>query len=452
MNDLPQGWLSAPLAAIADVQLGRQRSPKNHSGPNMRPYLRAANVTWDGLALDDVKEMNFSATEAATFHLIPGDILLSEASGSASEVGKPAMWRGEIDDCCFQNTLLRVRSRHVLPKYLLWFFKWLAISGQFARGSRGVGIHHLGAKALSEWDTPIAPMGEQKRIVTAIEEQFSRLDAGVASLERVRLNLKRMRTAALQSAVVDALKSTGQQATPLAQLLSAPLANGKSVPDGPDDGFPVLRLTAVRDGWIDVTCSKRGAWTAAEARPYMIQKGDYLVVRGNGSKRLVGRGAMVGTDTEVAYPDTLIRLRFNDTQVLPSYAALVWDSPMVRSQIEEAARTTAGIYKINQKDLARITFPVPSINEQAEIHASAESVLYGIRVLEAKLNTQLQRSGKLRSSILTDAFSGRLVPQNPTDEPASALLQRIAAERASSNGRRPKRGRKPRVLQEEVTA
>ncbi len=151
----------------------------------MRPYLRAANVTWNGLALDDVKEMHFSHAEVTTFRLTPGDILLSEASGSASEVGKPALWRGEIDNCCFQNTLLRVQTRYLEPTYLLWFFKWLALSGQFARGSRGVGIHHLGAKALSEWNVPVAPLDEQKRIVAAIEEQFSRLDAGLAALARV---------------------------------------------------------------------------------------------------------------------------------------------------------------------------------------------------------------------------------------------------------------------------
>jgi type I restriction enzyme S subunit len=115
VTELPPKWVRAPLASIAEVQLGRQRSPKNHFGPNMKPYLRAANVTWDGLALDDVKEMHFSPKEVATFRLAPGDILLSEASGSASEVGKPALWRGEIEDCCFQNTLLRVRTGHVQP-------------------------------------------------------------------------------------------------------------------------------------------------------------------------------------------------------------------------------------------------------------------------------------------------------------------------------------------------
>ena len=100
--------------------------------------------------------------------------------------------------------------------------------------------------------------------------------------------------------MIDALKCTDQRVTPLADVLIA-LANGRSVRDGPDSGFPVLRLTAVRDGWIDPTCSKNGAWTAVEAKQYMIRRGDYLVVRGNGSKHLVGRGAMVAVDAEVAY-------------------------------------------------------------------------------------------------------------------------------------------------------
>jgi len=79
------------LDEIADVRLGRQRSPKNHTGSRMRPYLRAANVTWSGLELSDVKEMNFTEAESETYELRPGDVLVAEASGSASEVGKPAI-------------------------------------------------------------------------------------------------------------------------------------------------------------------------------------------------------------------------------------------------------------------------------------------------------------------------------------------------------------------------
>src|SRR4051812_30608673 len=109
-DTLPAGWARARLDEVAEVRLGRQRSPKNHVGDHMRPYLRAANLTWHGIDTTDVKSMNFTDDEVAVYRLQPGDILLSEASGSASEVGKPGVWRGQlVGDICLQNTLLRVR-------------------------------------------------------------------------------------------------------------------------------------------------------------------------------------------------------------------------------------------------------------------------------------------------------------------------------------------------------
>lgn len=116
----PPGWIIARLDQLAHVQLGRQRSPKNHIGPHMRSYLRAANVTWEGLALGDVKQMNFEPVEFERYRLEPGDLLLSEGSGSPQEVGKPALWQGELLDCAFQNTLVRIRpSAEIDRRYLL---------------------------------------------------------------------------------------------------------------------------------------------------------------------------------------------------------------------------------------------------------------------------------------------------------------------------------------------
>jgi type I restriction enzyme S subunit len=137
----------------------------------MHKYLRAANVGWDGLILDDVKLMNFTDVEMSLFRLEPGDLLLNEASGSPREVGKPAIWRGEIEDCAFQNTLLRVRPKPIVdPRYLLQFFQHEAATGAFARGARGVGIHHLGRDALAKWPVPLPPLNEQRRIAAILDQ------------------------------------------------------------------------------------------------------------------------------------------------------------------------------------------------------------------------------------------------------------------------------------------
>lgn len=177
-DDLPEAWEAVTLQDVAEVRLGRQRSPKRAIGPRMRPYVRAANVTWGGLSLGDVKTMDFTASESATYELRHGDLLLAEASGSPGEVGKPAQWRGEIEECCFQNTLIRVRLIEGLaPDFYEVFFRSEAQRGRFAVGSRGVGIHHLGSKVLSRWRIPIPPPEEQARIVGEVDRQMSFIEA-----------------------------------------------------------------------------------------------------------------------------------------------------------------------------------------------------------------------------------------------------------------------------------
>lgn len=74
-GELPAGWRTVRLDEVAEVRLGRQRSPDKAQGAYQRPYMRAANVTWSGISLDDVKEMNFAPKELEIYRLHPGDIL-----------------------------------------------------------------------------------------------------------------------------------------------------------------------------------------------------------------------------------------------------------------------------------------------------------------------------------------------------------------------------------------
>ena len=201
-------WERVPLSEIAEVRLGRQRSPKRAVGPNMRPYMRAANVTWKGISLHDVKEMDFTPEEFETYALRRGDLLLSEASGSASEVGKPAIWNDEVPDCCFQNTLIRVRAPEPLVPFLHLHLYKDARTGAFARAARGVGIHHLGAKTLAEWEVHLPPPDEQRRIVETVDSYFTRLDGVAATLERVRRRLKQYRASILKASVEGRLVPT----------------------------------------------------------------------------------------------------------------------------------------------------------------------------------------------------------------------------------------------------
>ena len=297
---------------------------------------------------------------------------------------------------------------------------------------------------FSQIVVPIAPKAEQKRIADKLDTVLTRVDAVNARLARVAPILKRFRQSVLAAATSGDLSSTSLDSTShfatasLSQLVIEPLRNGKSVPDG--DGSPVLRLTALHGFEVDFSESKLGGWGDIDASRFFVKRGDFLVSRGNGSKSLVGRGAMVVEPPfDVAFPDTMIRIRPDVQRCLPKFLRLIWDSPIVREQIESMAKTTAGIWKVSQSDLGGIEIPIPTIDEQAEIVRRVETLFAFADRLEARLKAAETATERLTPSLLAKAFRGELVPQDPNDEPASELLKRLTAVTAPATAKR--RGR-----------
>jgi type I restriction enzyme S subunit len=174
---LPTGWACFRINEVGTVQLGRQRTPKDHSGPNMCPYMRVANVFEDYIDLSDVKEMNFTLSEQENFRLEYGDILLNEGQ-SPHLVGRPAMWRGEVKNACFQNTLVRFRSSGaVLPLYALIVFRSQLHARRYMKIAKiTTNIAHLGAQRFAAVEFPLPPLAEQRRIIHEADRRFSVLD------------------------------------------------------------------------------------------------------------------------------------------------------------------------------------------------------------------------------------------------------------------------------------
>jgi len=173
LPELPEGWCWASVSELGSIQLGQRRAPE-YANDIEYPYVRAANITWRGLDLSDVKKMGFA--DPASVSLEPGDVVLSEASGSPTEVGKPALWRGEIAGCCFQATVLRIRpwSESVSGHWLHFAFLRNAMLGDFAAMAPGIGILHLTAERMRSWPVPVAPAEEQIVLVDLLERALKR--------------------------------------------------------------------------------------------------------------------------------------------------------------------------------------------------------------------------------------------------------------------------------------
>lgn len=227
---VPPNWSWKKVKDIGDVGLGRQRSPDNHDGPFMRPYIRSANITWQGVNLLDVKEMNFDEADFERFQLVPGDVLLNEGSGSAKEVGKPAIWRGEIPDCCYQNTVLRVQPRDCTSEYLYWYFLLTALSEGFVGDTKGVNIQHIGKNGLANFPIPVAPLEEQREIVRRIESAFANIDRLAIEAEKALKLIDRLDQRILVKAFAGELVPQDPNDEPASELLARICAEREALP------------------------------------------------------------------------------------------------------------------------------------------------------------------------------------------------------------------------------
>lgn len=198
-----------PLRAVAEVALGRQRSPDRAKGPHMVPYLRAANVKDGLLDLSDIKEMDFTPDEQDNYSLQPGDVLVSEGAGSLQAVGANAVWSGETDGTvCFQNTLLRLRARDEIDsRYLGWWARHAYYSGLLASVAGGVNILHLGAVRVRNLPCPVPPLDEQRRIVEYLDTEAARIDDLVSEQEGLIKLLEERRSAAVSTLLTRGLRS-----------------------------------------------------------------------------------------------------------------------------------------------------------------------------------------------------------------------------------------------------
>lgn len=170
-------WPHEQARNLGNIQLGRQRSPKYQTGLWTRPYMRVANVHSNHIDVSDVSDvsdvlsMDFGPEDFKSYALEYGDILLNEGQ-STELVGRPAMWRNEIENCCFQNTLLRFqpdRSR-LDPTFALHVFLELFRHGRFARlSSKTSSVAHLGKQRFATMPLPVPPLELQKRFSSQIE-------------------------------------------------------------------------------------------------------------------------------------------------------------------------------------------------------------------------------------------------------------------------------------------
>lgn len=217
-------------------------------------------------------------------------------------------------------------------------------------------------KALKDFEFPLPPIEEQKRIAEILwaaneaEEQYSESRTQLSSL---RSRLFR-----------ESLSKCYTEPVVCSRLFKSPPRNGYSPKtNASGKGSPTLSLGAVRDGKVEPDGhTKYAEISATELDKFRLQSGDILIVRGNGNKNLCGRAGLVSDVPEDCfYPDLLVHIAFDEDTILPAFAVEQWNEQTTHNRLLSVAKSTNGIWKINGKDLRQHTLQVPSLEVQREI-------------------------------------------------------------------------------------
>jgi type I restriction enzyme, S subunit len=484
VDGLPDGWSNVTLADMGTWSSGGTPSKKRseyHGGDI--PWVLTGDL--DDASIGGVPNgITRAGLDNSSAKLFPKETLLMAMYGAT--IGKLGILKVEAatNQAC-AALLPSPANRESIP-YVYYYL--LAKRRDFKRAGKGGAQPNISQTVIKETPIPVAPLPEQRRIVEKIEMLFTELDKGEEAVRQVQALLKRYRQSVLKAAVTGALTANWRADNRdtlehgrdlLARILNTrrekwsgrgrykePVAPNTS--DLPEllEGWvwasmgqiadilggltknarrkdlptkrPMLRVANVYPGRLDLSDIHETGVTSGELTRVLLKKDDILVVEGNGSRDQIGRMAIWKEEVPGAvHQNHLIKARLV-VKALAPYLLIWFQSLGGRAAIEKVASSTSGLYTLSISKIETLVVPLPSLAEAVEIQGAVDEAVSRIAVLEEICETELARSAALRQSILKQAFSGRLVPQDPADEPATDLLARIRAARPAKKTRKAK--------------
>ena len=214
LGAVPAHWAVAALNYRYEVLLGKMLDEKKISGNHLAPYLRNVDVQWDRINIDDLPQMDFDGSDVERYGLRAGDLLVCEGG----DVGRSAIWHGELTECYYQKALHRLRPRDAssdLPRFQFYLMQAAAKLEVFTVGQGKATIAHLTAEALRRYRFAYPGRAEQERIVEHLDRAVSQFDELIHEAANTAQLLQERRSALISAAVTGQIDVRGLAPAPV---------------------------------------------------------------------------------------------------------------------------------------------------------------------------------------------------------------------------------------------
>lgn len=437
---LPSAWTTTTFGEVADIQLGKMLDKaKNRGIPT--PYLRNVNVRWGSVETSDIQTMPMSEDERSKFRIEDGDLLVCEGG----EPGRAAVWKSGPTHLKFQKALLRVRTHPtVVPDWLMHYLWTAARDGSLAARFSGTTIKHLPREALQGTALPLAPAKEQRRIVAKIDGLSANSKRARDHLNHVSRLIQKYKQAFLDNIFSNPEGSASSwQRLPLEMLAS--VGTGATPKSGDSRYYEGGTIPWVTSGAVNqhsIVHAEKMITEAAvrETNCKVYPPGTLLMAMyGEG----LTRGKVAHLSIAAATNQALAAIQVDRNHIHPIF--LLW---FLHSRyLVLRAQAAGGVQpNLNLGIVKQIEVPCPPVSVQVETIDLITRTFAWIDRLATEASSACKLIDRLDQAILTKAFRGQLVPQDPNDEPASVLLERIRAEMTGPSQPRRGRGRPRPVL------
>jgi type I restriction enzyme S subunit len=447
-STLPCGWAMAPLGTLGNFINGRGFKKSEWSDKGL-PIIRIQNLTGSGESFN-----RYSGPLEEKHRVNPGDLLVSWSATLDAYI-----WNGPTS--ALNQHIYKVEP-FIDKLYLFYCIK--AYLARLVEQIHGTGMQHITKGRFMNTMVPVAPLPEQRRIVAQVEALLAESKTAREALDKVPVLLRRFRQSILAKAFRGELTQRDPNDEPAQKLLQKikekaqttviedeEPPNMPKLPEGwmwlrfgnlvesmknglykPSrfygQGIPCLRMYNIEDGKIVWKNVKEMILSEKEIEDYSLQENDILLNRVN-SRELVGKAAIIPKGIgKVVFESKNIRIRAKKEFIDPQYINYFLLTRYARDQIELECKQTVGMATVSQEDIKNWFIPYTSIDEQRRIVLKIEEAFQLSDQIEGAVKKARERAERIDQAILAKAFRGELVPQDPNDEPASVLLQRLKSK------------------------